>query len=204
MNKSDSIKNLATALAMFQGEVKNPPKSADNPFFKSKYTTLDTLIDTAKPLLNKHGLSYIQSCGGDGSNISVTTLLLHNSGEWIESEPLVLKADKATAQGAGSAVTYARRYTLSAILGLASEEDDDGNGAEPNKKPSGNNTEQPKTLSDGQVSRLFAIASKKGYNPEAVKKTIMQKYNTSEIKSLSKVHYDEAVKGYEGLPDKAV
>lgn len=130
MNKSESIKNFAAAMANFQGEVKNPPKSADNPFYKSKYTTLDVLIDTAKPLLEKNGLSYIQSCSGDGSNITVTTLLMHSSGEWIESDPLVLKADKATAQGAGSAITYARRYALAAVLGLASDEDDDGNNAE--------------------------------------------------------------------------
>lgn len=135
MNKSDSIKNFADAMCKFQGEVKNPPKSANNPFFKSKYTPLDVLIDQAKPLLEKNGLSYIQSCSGDGSNIVVVTLLMHSSGEWVESDPLTLKADKATAQGAGSAITYARRYALAANLGLASDEDDDGNGAEGNKKP---------------------------------------------------------------------
>jgi len=84
MNKSESIKNISTALSKFQGEVKNPPKSANNPFFKSKYTTLDVLVDTAKPILQSNGLSYIQSCGGDGSNVSLTTLLMHSSGEWIE------------------------------------------------------------------------------------------------------------------------
>jgi hypothetical protein len=148
MNKSESLKNFAAAMCQFQGEVKNPPKSADNPFFKSKYTTLDTLIDTAKPLLQKNGLSYLQSCSGDGANIIVTTLLMHNSGEWIESDPLTLKADKATAQGAGSAITYGRRYALAAALGLASDEDDDGNGAEPQKqpqqsKPAGSHNDNP-------------------------------------------------------------
>jgi hypothetical protein len=135
MNKSESIKNFASALSKFQGEVKNPPKSASNPFFKSKYTPLDALIDAAKPLLLSNDLSYIQSCSGDGSIVTVTTLVMHNSGEWVESEPLTLKADKATAQGAGSAITYARRYALAAVLGLASDEDDDGNDASGNKKP---------------------------------------------------------------------
>ena len=135
MNKSESIKNFASALSKFQGEVRNPPKSADNPFFKSKYTPLDVLIDAAKPVLAANGISYMQSCSGDGMNITVTTLLMHNSGEWVESDPLTLKADKATAQGAGSAITYARRYALAAVLGLASDEDDDGNGASQNKKP---------------------------------------------------------------------
>lgn len=150
MNKSESIKAFAEALAKFQGEVKNPPKSADNPFFKSKYTPLDVMIDTAKPLLNKHGLSYIQSCSGDGQNITVTTLLMHSSGEWVETDPLTLKADKATAQGAGSAITYGRRYALSAALGLASDEDDDGNGAEPKKPPK---PEPPKKIDDTKAQK---------------------------------------------------
>ena len=145
MNKSESIKAFAEAMAKFQGEVKNPPKTADNPFFKSKYTPLDTLIDTAKPLLYKHGLSYMQSCSGDGANIIVTTLLMHSSGEWVESDPLTLKTDKATAQGAGSAITYARRYALAAVLGLASDEDDDGNAAEHKPKDNGG---QQRTTTD--------------------------------------------------------
>ncbi len=132
MNKSESIKNLAAAMAAFQGKVKNPPRSADNPFYKSKYAPLEVVVDTAKPILNECGLSYIQSCSGDGSNISVTTLIMHSSGEWVETEPLIVKAERATAQGAGSAITYARRYALAAALGLASDDDDDGNGAEPN------------------------------------------------------------------------
>jgi hypothetical protein len=168
MNKSESIKNFAAAMATFQGEVKNPPKSADNPFYKSKYTTLDVLIDTAKPLLKSNGLSFIQSCSGDGVNIIVTTLLMHNSGEWVESDPLTLRADKATAQGAGSAITYARRYALAAALGLASDEDDDGNQAETTankpkqeqKKPKEDKpTDKPTTQ---MITELGARAMAKG------------------------------------------
>ena len=135
LNKSESIKNLAVALAKFQGEVRNAPKSANNPFFKSKYTPLDVVVDHIRPILEKNGLSYIQSCGGDGALVTVTTLILHESGEWIELEPLALKADKVTAQGAGSAITYARRYALTAAFGIASDEDDDGNAASGNGKP---------------------------------------------------------------------
>jgi hypothetical protein len=181
MNKSESIKGLATALCAFQGEVKNPPKSADNPFYKSKYTTLDVLIDTAKPLLQKNGLSYLQSSSGDGERISVTTLLMHNSGEWIESDPLVLRADKATAQGAGSAVTYARRYALAAVLGLASDEDDDGNGAEPKKaepkKPEAkhenkpNSSAQPSDLEKRATGIYYAMTgTKEGQRGWAIEK----------------------------------
>lgn len=155
MNKSESIANIAQALSLFQGEVANPKNTANNPFFKSKYCPLNEVINTTRPILAKHGLSVLQSPSGDGEHIVVTTLLMHSSGEWIEGEPLVLKADKVTAQGAGSAISYGRRYALSAILGISSDEDDDGNHANGNKdkpdtKPRQNtaipqtNTAQPK------------------------------------------------------------
>ena len=127
MNKSESIQKIATALAKFQGEMKNPPKNADNPFFKSKYCALDTIIDTIRPVMAKHGLSFIQSCSAVGAEVAVTTLVMHESGEWIESDPMTVHATKLDPQGAGSAITYNRRYSLSAVLGIASEEDDDGN-----------------------------------------------------------------------------
>lgn len=145
MQKSDSIKNLAAALAKFQSEIENPKNTADNPFFKSKYAPLNDVLNTVRPLLSKHGLSVIQSPGGDGQNISINTLLIHESGEWIEFDPLVLKAEKMTPQGAGSAVTYGRRYSLSAVLGISSEDDDDGNHASNNqKKKSSQNQQQNK------------------------------------------------------------
>lgn len=129
MKHSESIANLAAALAKFQAEVIDPTKDEKNPFFKSKYVPLDGLIAAVRPVLTKHGLSYLQFPSGDGQNITVTTMLLHESGEFIESEPFTLRAAKVDAQGAGSAVTYARRYSLSSILGVAWQEDDDGNAA---------------------------------------------------------------------------
>ncbi len=113
MKKSESIKELASALKDFQAEVKNPKNVANNPFFNSKYAPLDEVINTVKEPLSKHGLSYIQMPNSeDGALVAITTMLLHESGEWIESEPLKLKSDKPTAQGSGSSITYARRYQL--------------------------------------------------------------------------------------------
>jgi len=134
MNKSESIVKITAALSKFQAEVKNPPNSSNNPFFKSKYAPLDVVINTAKDVLGKYGLSYIQMPGGDGASVSCVTILMCE-GEWIESDILILKADKVTPQGAGSAITYARRYQLSAMLGLAGELDDDGNGSSGNDIP---------------------------------------------------------------------
>lgn len=127
MNKSESITKLSAALAKFQGEINNPINTATNPFFGSKYAPLGDILNTVRPVLAKHGLSVLQAPSGDGVNIHVITTLLHESGEWLEFPELILKADKPTAQGAGSAITYGRRYALSAILGISSEDDDDGN-----------------------------------------------------------------------------
>lgn len=161
MNKSESIKNIAIALSKFQAEVKNPANTANNPFFKSKYAPLSDILNDVRPILAKNGLSVIQTPGGDGVNVIVTTLLVHESGEWIESDPLVLKADKATAQGAGSAITYARRYALSALLGISSEDDDDGNGA----TGSGN-----EAIDDVKIKALQQLCKKKGITEDYVAK----------------------------------
>ena len=173
MNKSESIANLAQALCLFQGEVSNPKNSATNPFFKCKYAPLSEVINTIKPFLSKHGLSILQTPSGDGEHIIVTTLLMHSSGEWIEGEPLILKADKVTAQGAGSAITYGRRYAISAILGISSEDDDDGNHANGNKEKPDTKSKQENTQSNSKPKPInwptFWLECKKlGYDEKQV------------------------------------
>jgi len=129
MNKSESIKELASALALAQGEIENASKSAANPFFKSKYADLAEVINTLKPVFAKHGLSYTQMpCGMDEhGKVTVETMLMHKSGEWLLSA-ITLPLGKTDAQSVGSAITYARRYALAAVCGIA-QEDDDGNAA---------------------------------------------------------------------------
>lgn len=124
MKKSESTIELAKALAKFQREIKDPSKSGKANY--GKYVTLDELLESIRPVLSQNGLSFLQFPGGDGQLITITTVLLHSSGEWIESEPFTLKSQKVDPQGAGSAVTYGRRYSLSAILGVAWDTDDDG------------------------------------------------------------------------------
>ena len=129
MEKSQSIANLAKALAAFQGKVPAIKKDAKNPFFKSSYATLGNIIDTIKALLSECGLSYCQLPDGDES---LTTILMHSeSGEFVQAT-YSIHASKKDPQGVGSAITYARRYALSAILGLNTDDDDDGNGASGN------------------------------------------------------------------------
>lgn len=141
MRTSEELANLTAALCGFQGEIENPKNTSVNPQFRSKYAPLDVVINTVKPILLKHGLSFTQSTGSVDENIVISTRLMHKSGEWIESEPLILPAYQIgkggsrtfNAQGAGSAITYGRRYSLTALLGISSEDDDDGNHASENK-----------------------------------------------------------------------
>lgn len=129
MNKSESIAALAAALAKAQGAMKGAVKDSANPFFKSKYADLASVVEAIRAAFSANGLSYIQTLEpSDKDEVVVETTLLHASGEWISCGMLALPVSKADAQGYGSALTYARRYSLSAAVGVAPE-DDDGNAA---------------------------------------------------------------------------
>ena len=128
MNQSESIKEIATALSKVQGQLTHAVKDSANPFFKSKYADLGSVWDSCRKLLADNGLSVMQFPGDyvEG-NISLTTMLTHSSGEWI-SHSMSLPVSKPDAQGAGSAITYMRRYALAAVVGIY-QADDDGNEA---------------------------------------------------------------------------
>lgn len=131
MNKSESLKELATALCKFQGAVEKIKKTETNPFFKSKYASLADILDVIRQPLADNGLSFVQFPKG---SYGLETILMHSSGEWI-SESYEMEPTKKDPQGAGSVITYQRRYALGAILGLNIDEDDDGNKAsEPRKE----------------------------------------------------------------------
>lgn len=126
---SESIKNIATALCQFQAEV--PPinldrevevKTKSGGVYKFKYATLRHIVNTIRPVLQKFNLSYTQPLQSDGS---VITYLMHDSGEWISST-LLIKGE-SNPQGIGSAISYAKRYSLCAILGIVADDDDDAN-----------------------------------------------------------------------------
>lgn len=127
MNKSESIKNLAMAMTKAQAEMGGAHKGANNPFFKSKYADLGSVVEAVKAPFTNNGLSYVQFPIEQGGRIGVETILMHESGEWLSNE-FTVNLTKQDAQSAGSALTYCRRYALQAVAGIPSE-DDDGNGA---------------------------------------------------------------------------
>jgi hypothetical protein len=132
---------LAAALAKAQGEIEGASKDKTNPHFKSSYADLASVWDACREPLSKNGLAVMQPCFADGPRVTVTTILAHASGEFIEVD-LVMTAGQNTAQGIGSAITYARRYALSSMVGVAPEDDDgnaasqsNGNGRKPEQAP---------------------------------------------------------------------
>lgn len=128
MEKSETIGKLAEALAKAQGAIQGAIKDQANPYFKSKYADLSSVWDACRKPLSENGLAVVQTtCGYDPDSVTVETLLTHLSGEWIKST-LTMRPVKADPQGIGSCITYARRYSLAAMVGVAPE-DDDGNAA---------------------------------------------------------------------------
>ena len=131
MNKSDSIAKLSAALVKVQAELKPVFFDAENPFLHNQYATLGAVIEASVSVMSKYGLAITQLTTSGIGQIGVTTVLLHESGEYIETTVSLNLGDekgKSLAQVAGSIITYLRRYSWAAILGLYAEEDTDGNG----------------------------------------------------------------------------
>lgn len=129
LNKSESIVNLAVALAKAQAEMPVALFDAKNPFLKNKYASLGAVISASKPVLAKYGLSISQFPMSQEGRIGVTSILMHESGEWLEHTiTLVPENGKGVSlnQSAGITITYLRRYSWAAILGMYADEDNDG------------------------------------------------------------------------------
>ena len=172
MNRSETITEIAKALAKFQSEVSDPNRTKENAFLKSKYVTLDSLLQAVRPVLASNGLSFLQVPFTGADVVSVTTMLLHESGEWLESDPFTLPLMKKDPQGVGSVVTYARRYSLSSILGVAWDEDDDAQ--------SNNETELTKQM----AQEVFKLAEVKNVDNDTVKSYIKTTFNKASSKML--------------------
>lgn len=127
MQTSEQLNEISAALAKAQGEIVGALKDSANPFFKSKYADLASCWDACRLPLSKNGLSVVQGMQVDAGSLYLITRLLHSSGQWISSmTPITPKDD--TPQAMGSALTYARRYALTAMVGVA-QVDDDANAA---------------------------------------------------------------------------
>ena len=151
MNKSDSITHLAAALAKAQAEMPAALFDKTNPFMKSKYATLGSVISASRPVLAKNGLSITQFPFSQEGRIGVTSILLHESGEFLENTITIVPEGKGVtvAQAAGIVITYLRRYSWAAICGMYADEDNDGENSEVNE----------------QVNKIMNDATNKGIDP---------------------------------------
>ena len=129
LQRSETIGELAKALAAANLEIVNPSLDAVNPHFKSRYASLGAIINAVRLPLARHGISAVQTVSTDGGAVGVTTTLLHASGEWMAETAMSALPDRATVQQLGSIITYLRRYCLASVTNIVGEEDQDGNEA---------------------------------------------------------------------------
>lgn len=155
------LHELAPALVAAQGEFSAVPKTAENPFFHSKYADLATVVTQTQPILFKHGLAVAQFPTVLDGEPALKTYLIHKSGQFL-CDTMRLQAAKQDPQGQGAAITYARRFAYQAVLGLVADEDDDGNQASQAKAVE----RQPKmSPADKARADLAALCKKGGMAP---------------------------------------
>lgn len=213
MQHSESIANLAAALVAAQGEIQPIAKNSTNPHFRSKFASLDNIVDTVRPVLAKHGLGILQSGTPDvDGKLLVESRLLHKSGEWLTA-CVTIPMQKNDPQGVGSALTYGRRYGLAALLCLATEEDDDGNAASrPQQRStnqrSGEQHDRPTRTPDSTPAApapqdaVSATARSKADEDKTYKGKRLGEYSDSELKGIVKqagADHPELVKACRGV-----
>lgn len=202
---SEQIGKIAEALAKSQGAYDAATKETTNPFFKSKYADLATVIGATRKALSDNGIAVIQSPQGDASSkqVVITTLLVHSSGQWLRGElALPCPSSKWDAQTVGSAITYARRYALQAILAIAGE-DDDGNLATEAARASEREEHErrlaPKMEAQARIAAPFVKAfeeacAKSGKTKPQIEAFLVKLNHYQSAEEITKQDWNEAIK----------
>lgn len=221
MQRSDSIAKLAPAFVSAQGELDNVAKDAQNPHFRSSYASLPAILDAVRPVLARHKLGVMQfpvDCGE--GRVGVETIVMHESGEFM-CHTYSARAVKDDPQGYGSAITYARRYALAAVLGI-SQDDDDGNaasaaprrqqrqatreeqapyrGQEARVERPAAATKAPGKITAAQRNRLFAIVGEEGKRANLTAaqaheelRSVASRYGYASSADITTEHYDTII-----------
>ena len=191
MNTSESIKNLAASLCKAQAEMGGAVKDSKNPFFKSDYADLTSVIKAIKEPFANHGLSYTQFPTNDDGRIGVSTLLMHESGEYLEHS-YTLPTTKADPQAAGSAITYARRYALQSIAGIPTADDD----AE--SAMIRNNQSKNAVMSGDQAKEIKGLIEEHKVDV----KVFLKHFKATSVDDMLAVHYSKAVAALKAKANK--
>lgn len=185
---SDTLGEFFTALAQFQGEVKMPEKNARGNW--GAYADITEIVECIRPTLSKYGLSYMQPpivrYGND--HLGIVTWIGHSSGEWVRTV-FILKPEKDTNQGIGGSITYLRRYALAAALGLASEEDNDGEPVMNNQYRS-KNFQTSKPITDKQRDLLLRKLKDK---PHGTIARLIERFSISKIEDLTMANFNDVL-----------
>lgn len=212
MEMSAEIKDLAVALAKAQAQIKPALKDSVNPHFRSKYADLGAIWEACRAPLNSNGLSVVQMPTDAGpERVGLTSMLIHTSGQYIACT-YSTKLQQDNAQGVGSALTYLRRYGLSALVGIVADDDDDGNAASaprqqgqqqrsasfnPSAQTNGaaKAAAQPTTngdkISDPQMRKLWATWKEAAYE-EDLREWVQRNYSCK-IEELTRKQASEAI-----------
>jgi hypothetical protein len=201
MKMSNEVNEVMKSFMEFQQEVVNPVK--DTKGYGYKYAKLDSVVDVVKEAMSGKGLSFNQEVGYDErGNILVTTNIFHESGQWLSFGPVGLPKDTGKSmsdvQGAGSSITYARRYSLAAATGLASEEDVDGSNSRGSRKSINNNSSRSSKKTETATQKQIATINEWLESDNADKVKVMLKQEgyrgMKHIASTSKSKVEELIK----------
>ena len=196
METSPTISELAKALCKAQSQLESVKKSTENPFFKAKYADLASVLDAARKPLAENGLSIIQlpTSSPDGK-IGLSTMLLHDSGEFARDTIVIAARDASNPQVVGSIITYFRRYGASAAIGIASvDEDDDGEagkGTEDGKKEEHKEHKKTHKTTPGQIKYVTGLFSKTGYKTDSDQLNYAKSVVNHEVTDLNLLTFDE-------------
>jgi hypothetical protein len=186
------VKNISEAMAKAFAQIEGAVKGKTNPAFRSKYADLAAVVDAIKPALAEHGLFFRQITHPADDGVCIETVIHHSSGESLACGPLFVPASKRDAQGFGSAMTYARRYSLMAAFGVPAE-DDDANAAvasKPAAKPAERANDQEAalildSLREAAVDGLEALQARFKSIPNSPTKTSVWTQHQASLKSAA-------------------
>lgn len=196
MERSENINELATALAKAQGAMSHAVKDSLNPGYKSRYADLASVWEACRKPLADNGLSITQLPEPAETGLRLNTILMHTSGQFISSK-IQMPLMKTDPQGYGSALTYARRYALAAIVGVYQDDDDAQSATEQHNKATVQAVQQaqpkPEYASEAQVKAIFAKGSALGMDNTTVVKALNKQYGISKLDELSKRQASEVL-----------
>ena len=193
MKQSETITELMASLTEIQNELPTMPKSSQA--YGYKYTDLDTIVQTIKPILHKHKVGYMQSVGGlENGAGTLTTRIFNDKGQYIEDTallPVISNTKNNNAQTLGMSITYMRRYSLCAMLGITSDEDVDAQAVQQQPKPEAPKKDPPKKVA-------FDFTPKGGETTPAEKKQLAELLS-AKYENGSAVFTKDEIKAYSDM-----